>query len=939
MKTTVHLPNCKSWGTIALAMGIGAAALLAQAATPAPAAPKGPPDARRIEGLFRLLDVNRDGTLSREEFSKMAQFSPRLKDNPDATDYIFLQLDKNGDNKLTQAEYNGIVELQRAARLQGEPPPGAAPAAKPTTTKSTVAERPPTSEELAFFESKIRPVLVSKCYDCHSAEAEKVKGGLALDTREGLRNGGDTGHGVIPGDLESSLLIKAIRYADSNLQMPPKKQGGKLSPEVIADFEKWVKMGAPDPREGKGLAKKAWDPEKGKDHWAFQLPQKAPAPAVQDTAWVRNDIDRFIKADLDKKGLIPVGDADKTTLLRRVYLDLIGLPPSPEELAAFLKDIDPKAFEKVVDKLLASPQFGERWGRHWLDVARYAESSGKDVNIVYPHAWRYRDWVIQAFNADKPYNEFLKEQLAGDLMPAKNDTDKAQKIIATGYLAIGPKGHNTRDFRQFQLDVADEQIDAVSQGMLGMTVACARCHDHKFDPVPQSDYYAMAGIFMSTETRFGTPRFVQNNQFTPLIPLPAKADVAPSPSLPAVQASALQRQLVTSKKELDDVRAESRANNDRAMFANPKFIRSISQVGILEKLFERYSTNGTPTVALAMGVQDKTTPRDIALLARGEMDKPQDVVPRGFVQVLNTTKKEQPKISKGSGRLELAEWIASPENPLTARVMANRVWLNLFGQGIVASPDNFGTTGQKPVNQALLDYLAISFVENGWSVKQLAKQIVMSHTYQLSSEYSSSNYSVDPDNNYHWRMSKRRMDAEVIRDSMLATAGILDLKPLQGSLVAASEGPTQQLLRFGTLQRDINSRSVYLPIVRDQLPEALSVFDFAEPSLVTGSRDSTTVPSQALYLMNSASVEKIAEAMAKRLYETGANGNELGQKAFELAYSRRASDKEIAAMGKFFEQFYTSEAKNFANRDAMRWAALTAFCQALLSSAEFRIVN
>lgn len=936
MKTSVLKTNRKAWGILTLALGTGLACLV-HAAAPEPG---GPPDARRLEGLYRLLDTNRDNNLSRQEFSKMAQYSPRMKGNPDATDYLFQQLDRNGDDKLNLQEYMGIIELQRAARLQGAPPPEAFPAPKPTA-KVTTPDRPPTAEELAFFESKIRPVLVSKCYDCHSAEAEKVKGGLALDTREGLRNGGDTGHGVIPGDLSGSLLIKALRYDDSDLQMPPKKQGGKLSADVIADFEKWVKMGAPDPRDGAAkVVKKTIDIEKGKEHWAFQLPKKTAAPEVKDKEWVHNDLDRYVRAELDKKGLIPVGDADKATLLRRVYIDLIGIPPTPEQVAAFEKDKDPKAFEKVVDKLLASSQFGERWGRHWLDVARYAESSGKENNIVYPHAWRYRDWVIDAFNKDVPYDQFLKEQLAGDLMPATNPTDRAEKLIATGYLAIGPKSHNTRDYRQFQLDVADEQIDAVSQGMLGLTVACARCHDHKFDPVPQADYYAMAGIFMSTETRYGTPRFIQNNQPAQLVTLPAGAKVTPSPAMSSQMVGFMSRQLETSKKDLEELRAESRAKGDNTMFANPKFIRDNIQIALYEKLFDRYDSNGKPTAALAMGAQDKTTPRDLPLLARGELEKPQDIVPRGFLQILASTKPE-PKITKGSGRMELAEWIASPENPLTARVMANRIWQNLFGQGIVASPDNFGTTGQKPTNQALLDHLAISFVENGWSVKQLVKEVVMSHTYQLSSEYSSSNYAVDPDNTAHWRMSKRRMDAEAIRDSMLAAAGILDLKPVQGSSTATLEGPVQVMQRFGAMQpqRDSYTRSVYLPIVRDQVPEALAVFDFAEPSLVTGSRDGTTVPSQALYMMNSATVEKIAEAMADRLYKTGADGAELGQKAFELAFGRRATPEELKATSKFFEQFNAAEAKNITNKNQRSWAALTAFCQALLGSAEFRIVN
>ncbi|HEY1171763.1 MAG TPA: DUF1549 domain-containing protein [Verrucomicrobiae bacterium] len=934
MKTYALKPNRTLCGLLAVVLGASAAVSLAQTNTKQAPKARGLTDEQRMDGLYRLLDTNRDNKLSRQEFSKLAEYSPRLKGNADASDYLFMQLDKSGDDKLSLEEYRGLVDIQRAARLQGTPPPEPAPAPK-AAAKPAMTERAPTSEELAFFENKIRPVLVGKCYECHSAEAEKVKGGLALDTREGLRNGGDTGHGVIPGDIEGSLLIKALRYTDSDLQMPPKKQGSKLAPEIIADFEKWVKMGAPDPRDGKAKLAKGIDLEKGKEHWAFQLPKKIAAPAVKDTAWVHNDIDKYVRTELDKKGLIPVGDADKVTLLRRVYIDLIGIPPTPEQVTAFEQDKDPKAFEKVVDKLLASPQFGERWGRHWLDVARYAESSGKELNVVYPHAWRYRDWVIQSFNEDKPYDQFLKEQLAGDLLPAKNETDKANKLIATGYLAIGPKSHNSRDFRQFQLDVADEQIDAVTQGMLGMTVACARCHDHKFDPVPQTDYYALAGIFMSTETRFGTPRFIQNNQSTPLNTLPAGAKVTEAPSMPAQQITTMQRQLATAKSELEEVRG----SNDRAMFTDPRFIRNTSQIGILEKLLGRYDSEGKANVALAMGVQDKGTPRDIALLARGELDKPQEVVPRGFVQIVSSTKEQPAKINKGSGRLELAEWIASPENPMTARVMANRVWVNLFGQGIVASPDNFGTTGQKPSNQALLDHLAISFVENGWSVKQLVKQVVMSHTYQLSSEYSSHNYSIDPDNTAHWRMSKRRMDAEALRDSMLATAGVLDLKPYRGSVAANAEGPTQQMLRFGGFQRDNNSRSVYLPILRDMVPESLSVFDFAETSLVTGDREETTVPSQALYLMNSATVYKLAQSMADRLYASGAKGSELGQKGFELAFSRRATAQEVAAINKFFEKFYAAEEKNFANRDQLRWAALTAYCQALLGSAEFRIVN
>lgn len=818
------------------------------------------------------------------------------------------------------------------------------------------AEKPATAEGLDFFEKKIRPVLADKCYKCHAANSEKIRGGLVLDTREGIRTGGNTGHAVVPGELGASLLIKAIRYQDQHLAMPPEKSGGKLSDAIIADLEAWVKMGAPDPRDGKSaVATKRIDLEKGREFWAFQLPKRAPAPAVADKSWPRGDIDQHILAALEARGLKPVGDADKATLLRRVYFDLIGMPPSPDELHAFLQDNDPKAFERIVDKLLASPQYGERWGRHWLDVSRYAESSGKESNIAYPHAWRYRDWVIRAFNADKPYDRFLKEQLAGDLMPAQNDTQRAERLIATGFLAIGPKSHNTRSSKQFQLDVADEQIDAVTQGMLGLTVACARCHDHKFDPVPQADYYALAGIFLSTETCFGTPRYVLNINPTPLLTLPANADVPETAPITRSQLDALDRSLKQARQRRDDI-LKARARGERT----PRITGIDIQIALLEKQLSNYDKQGKP-LRLAMGAQDRSSPRDTRLLQRGELDKPQNLIPRGFLQVLSKQYAGKPMIRKGSGRAELADWIASAENPLTARVMANRVWLNLFDHGIVLSPNNFGTTGQAPTNQALLDALAISFVENGWSVKKLVKQLVLSRTYQLASEYNATNYSVDPENLLHWRKSQRRLEAEEIRDAMLALAGKLDLSPPRGSIVANVEGPVQQLLRpsglagaaglgarpgmgmsggrASAVNSDRNCRSVYLPIIRDQVPDALAVFDFAETSLVTGDREDTIVPSQALYLMNSSSVQKICEAMASRLVQTKATGSDLWKKAFEMAYSRPPTDNELKATAAFFVRFNATEASKYVDKDKLGLAGLTAFCQALFGSAEFRYLN
>ncbi len=755
---------------------------------------------------------------------------------------------------------------------------------------------------LDFFEKKIRPVLAEKCYKCHSADAEKIKGGLVLDTREGIRRGGDSGPAVVPGKLEESLLIDAVRYASADTAMPPKKAGGKLSDEVIKDFEKWVAMGAPDPRDGAAkLTRKQDAVEAAKDWWAWKAPKAVPLPEVKDAAWPKADLDRFILAAQEAKGLHPVPDAHKLTILRRVYFDLVGLPPPPSVIKAYFADNSPEAYTKLVDGLLASPQFGERWGRHWLDVARYAESCGKDANIAFPHAWRYRDYVIGAFNADKPYDQFIREQIAGDLLPAKHEKQRAEQIVATGFLAIGPKSLNEQNPRQFALDLADEQIDTISQAFLGITVACARCHDHKFDPIPQKEYYSLAGIFLSTETRYGTAQGMQNRRATGLIELPREAG-APvlNKTLSAAERQRKEAQLAELKKEQAEMFKDfapgmrgappAPMNGQRQL----RFLQVLTRAGLLERELGNFDETGAMQ-PLAMGVKDLPATRppppggyfgmagrrdpqammqarirerggrppefrivsDSAVYARGDVDKPGEKAPRGFLTLLAPA--ETPQIARGaSGRRELAEWIASPQNPLTARVMVNRVWHWIFGQGIVSSPDNFGTTGNAPSNQALLDSLALRFAENGWSVKKLIREIVLSRTYQLSSAHDEKNFAADPENTLVWRMSKRRLDAECIRDAILTASGQLELQPPIGSAIAyAGDGPVGFARFFGVPEETIvdsgsrsKNRSVYLPIARDILPDALAVFDFAEPTLVSGSREVTNVPSQALYLLN-----------------------------------------------------------------------------------------
>jgi hypothetical protein len=804
-----------------------------------------------------------------------------------------------------------------------------------------------TPEQLAFFEKNIRPVLISKCYDCHSATAKKVKGGLVLDTRDGTLAGGESGHsGVVPGNPAGSSIYEALLWTNDDMQMPPKE---KLPADVVANFKKWIEMGAPDPRTSTGApaaGKRTIDMTKGRKHWAFTAPANNTPPSTKNTEWARSTIDQWVLAGLENKNLQPAPDADRLTLIRRLAYDLTGLPPTPDEVKAFLADTSPDATKRVVEQYLDSERYGERWARHWLDVARYAESSGKDVNLLYPQAWRYRDYVIESFKKDKPYDLFLKEQIAGDLMKSRDKQDQAEKIVATGFLAIGSKGHNTRDRRQFAMDVADEQIDTLSQAMLGVTLACARCHDHKFDPFTQRDYYAMAGIFLSSETLYGTRNQLQNNNPSTLIELDEDAGLpAGLASISKAEVAILkQRQEQTARTAGEAMReftANARNSNDPAQsFIRTRALRDAAEAREAE--METFRDDGTPRT-LVMGMLDRANPINMPLLARGELSQPGEIIPRGLTEVL-CAPGEPLNISQGSGRLDLAFWIASKDNPLTARVMVNRIWLKLFGKGIVDSPDNFGAMGSKPSHPELLDYLAVSFVEKGWSVKQIIKEIVLSRTYQLSSNSTPAGMETDPDNRLLWRMNPRRMDAEALRDSMLAVSGMLDLYPITGSPVTRAGEGREGLI---DLFREMNNpsaayRSIYLPILRDQIPEFLALFDYPDASLVTGDRDSTNVPSQSLYLMNSRDVMTAASSFAKRVAQYEGDDRERLTHAFHLAYGRNPSEAEGQAARQFFTQFMQHELTGKASPDAKKAAqgkALAVFCQSLLASTEFRFIR
>ena len=823
-------------------------------------------------------------------------------------------------------------------------------AASSTLSQEMSESAKPTEEQIAFFEKKIRPVLVKHCYECHSSDADSIKGGLALDTRDASRRGGESGSAVVPFDPDASLLLAAVSYDDANLEMPPKY---RLEPALIADLKTWIGMGAPDPRESAAGPKapqhysNTIDIEKGREHWSYQAPQAPAIPIPKSAEWGRNAIDAFLAAGHEEHALTPAPDADPRTFLRRLSFDLTGLPPDPATVEIFVKaweENPDSAIASAVSAYLSSERFGERWGRHWLDIARYAESSGMEVNATYPDAWRYRDYVIDSFNSDKPLDRFITEQLAGDLLPYANDEERAAHLVATGFLALGTKNLNEQNSRQFRFDLVDEQIDTTTQALLGTTVSCARCHDHKFDPIPMSDYYAMAGIFLSSETLYGTPNGLQSRRATDLVELPF-AEQAPG-SIPLADLIDLEFRRVNLEDRLETLLAEqaeerrANRNSEEVQNAVVRILATRNQLGVVEGQLLTYDDSGKRR-ALAMGMRDREEPFDSQILIRGEEDNPtEERVPRGFLQVVKTGD-EQPVPTHQSGRLELAGWITSPENPLTARVYANRVWLWLFGEGLVSSVDNFGTTGEAPSHPELLDYLALRLIELDWSVKDLIREITSSRAYRMGSDYDTDLFAKDPENRLLWRANKRRLDAESLRDATLAVSGQIDLeRPVGSEVAAAGVGFVGRTIPEATFEMESAHRSIYLSIVRGTVPESLALFDFADPSLTSGKREITTVPSQALYLMNSDFALEAAETMARTLLqEDGLRGAALAKEAFYRSYSRPPTEAETVATQQYVERFLEAAKVENLSPEQARLLALTTFCQSLLASAEFRYLN
>lgn len=733
-------------------------------------------------------------------------------------------------------------------------------------------------EGYAFFEKRIRPVLAQRCYACHSAESKELRGKLRLDSREGLRVGGESGPALVPGDPERSLLVEAVRR--EGLAMPPNEP---LPAEVIADFVHWVAIGAPDPRDAPAAATAEKSPADPETLWSVQPLVPPVVPAVKNAEWPRGEIDRFILARLEAANLRPSPVAAPHVLLRRLHDVLTGLPPTSEQAAAFKeaarKDL-PAAVERVVDDLLASPQFGERWARHWLDLARYADVSGTTAPSAYREAWRYREYVIHAFNADKPYDLFVRQQLAGDLLPVRTAQEKAEGLVATGYLALFHVVAPDRDPEKRKLDVIDEQLDVLGRTFLGISIGCARCHDHKLDPLPTRDYYALAGIFRSTTSFEGGFGSIESGSVA-----------LDAPSLEA-----------------------------------PAWMRGEN--------------------AKVMGVQDQRTPRDEPIHHRGEVDAVGEVVPRGFPSLVPM--RSPPGIGPGeSGRLQLAEWIVGPENPLAARVAVNRVWHHVFGQGLVRSTDNFGTTGDQPSHPELLDHLALRFREiHRGSLKSFIKELLLTRAWRQTAEIAPEAFAVDPDNRLLWRANPRRRDAEALHDGWLFASGRLDPTSAECTLPESFKGTGNQgsTIDLAVPEPTLRKRAIYWPVFRKDVPldiDVLGIFDFPSATAPRGARADSVVPSQGLFLLNSPTVACAAEALAEqlladeRLPDDAARIEVLHRRLYARLPSDAERDRALRFLSAAADPPATVEAASATDRRA-NWIAL---CHTLMIANEFLVVE
>lgn len=736
-------------------------------------------------------------------------------------------------------------------------------------SKSMVKAPANLEQSLAIFHDYVEPLLTKNCYECHSHEAKKAKGGLVVDSLNPMLKGGDLGPALIPGDAEASLLYEVITYHDDDLQMPP---DGKLDDLDITKVREWIELGAAHPRRGPELEDDEYSGPRAEELWSVQ-----PFLKVAPPKGAEHPVDAFLIDALEEAGLAPSDIATPQVLLRRIHYVLTGLPPTPEETMRFMEQAESEldlAMEEGVDALLASPHFGERWGRHWLDVARYADVTGATNPQPYPEAWRFREWAIHSFNTDKRWDDFVREQLAGDLLPAGQVAQRTEQLLGTGYLALSHVLAIDRDRERLKLDTIDEQLDVIGRTFLGIQIGCARCHDHKIDPFPTADYYAMAGIFRSTNT---------------------------------VRASASQESVETEGAEL--------THRDDSL---PVWLQGGKGVKI-------HSTS------------DAAEPRDEPIHLRGELDVLGDVIPRGFPTMLASF--ESPAIPPDqSGRVQLADYILHEENTLSARLIVNRVWQHVFGQGLVRSADNFGLTGDLPSHPELLDFLAIRFREqHNHSFKSLIRELLLTDAFRRSSRAREDGLAIDPENRLLWRANLRRSDAETLIDSIQRVAGTLDLKPAGYAVPEFKRGNQASTSELEIPRKTLRKRAVYWPVFRKDVPMAmdiLSIFDFPPPTAPKGSRDATRVPSQSLALLNSPLVLNAARALQDSLPE---GDDETRLQALHLKVLARVPNKAeqetaLYFLSSFSQGIADAEAAKPENVRSVAWNRLS---HTLLVSNEF----
>jgi cytochrome c553 len=903
-------------------------------------------------------------------------------------------------------------------------------------------------EQAEFFEKRVRPLLVTRCQACH--DAARHTAGLDLTSAAGLRKGADSGPVFLTGDVENSRLVRAVGYQE-RIKMPPT---GRLKDEEIAVLREWVRMGAPWPSPQNGSA---GAPEQGysraqREFWSFRPLKRVAPPRVKDEAWVFSPIDRFILARLEERGLRPAPPADKVTLIRRAALDLTGLPPAEQDVRSFLADNSPAAFETVVDRLLASPHYGERWGRHWLDVARYADSTGADEDHRYPYAWRYRDYIIDAFNRDLPYNRFMHEQIAGDLLPAADGSGvNTTGIVATGFLALGPKLIAEQDKVKMFYDIVDEQIDVTGKAFLGLTLACARCHDHKFDPISTRDYYSLASIFASTKQLAKLEGTVSKLYFAPLVPkqvadrygghqkkiedkqreidelngeeagryrdtlaprlaeymLAARKVYAGGATAPdaarerSLDAGVLSRWVdylkpskerrahlepwynsspeellaaahryqeefmaVASERTRAQGEWKARAEAVRARGQEPpeapkfqpgdnRFFTEVSTAkgpfALPEKEREKvFSASGRARAEelkaelkrlkdsapseppLACGVAEGKNV-DQCVFVRGNPEALGEPVAKRLPVVL--AGEVQPPIGEGSGRRELAQWLSDARHPLPARVMVNRIWQGHFVQGLVRTPSNFGVTGERPTHPELLDWLAAEFIARGWSVKAMHRLMILSSTYQMSSETEPEKLEKDADNRLLSHFPMRRMSIEEIRDSLLNLDGTLDLT--MGGTLQTGQGTDKE---FSDDRKSLNPdaskrRTVYLPLRRSNLPSLFTQFDFGDATTSNETRTQTNVAPQALFMMNSQFVAERTRSMAQKLLRTERDDARRVERAWFAVLGRRPEPKEAKEALRYIDEFPTG------GDDGGRLRAWASWCRTLVASNDFIYVH